>query len=77
MGFSEESCQNSHEFPKFPIPVKKAPTILAHFNRRDNRRSIAIFDRKEIPHLGASIGAGQMDSDGFNRTLTGFYLSVL
>ena len=26
---------------------------LAHFNRRENRRSLAILDRKEIAHLGA------------------------
>ena len=27
---------------------------LAHFYRRESRRSLAIFDRKEIAHLGIS-----------------------
>ena len=26
---------------------------FVHFNRRENRRLLAIFDRKEIAHLGA------------------------
>ena len=26
---------------------------FVHFNRRENRRSLAIFDRKDIVHLGA------------------------
>ena len=28
--------------------------LAAHFDRRKNRRSLAIFDRKDIAHPGAS-----------------------